>query len=99
MAGKDITTFNGGYIEWDNDGFKELLQAPELASLVHASGEQIANKAGDGFKSKPWTSTSNGRYGRTTRPAAIVSADTYAARRAEATNKTLTKATTSCGTK
>lgn len=40
-------------IELNHDGFRQLLNSAEVASLVDGVGEDLAARAGDGFASKP----------------------------------------------
>ena len=40
-------------IELDHDGFRQLLNSHEVASLVDGLGEKLAARAGEGFVAKP----------------------------------------------
>lgn len=40
-------------IELDHEGFRQLLNSSEVASLVDSTGERLASRAGGGFIAKP----------------------------------------------
>lgn len=79
-------------IEWDDSGFQQILSSGAATAVAMQAGQQIAARAGEGFVCEQYQ-TSGLRYDR---PAARVYTDTHAARRAEATDKALTKAVQSC---
>lgn len=39
-------------IEWNNEGFQELLKSSEMQSILGELGEQKANAAGEGYGSE-----------------------------------------------
>lgn len=78
--------------EWLDEGFQQIIDSPEVAALVTESAERIAAAAGEGFEVKP-ARTSKLKYNR---DIALVVADTYAAKVAEATDKVLSKAVQQC---
>lgn len=84
-------------IIWEDEGFGQILQSPQLASVCLSAAEDIAGKAGDGFKAHKWTSHAIGKS-KYDRVAAIVTADTMRARRGEAKDKRLQKAVSACST-
>ncbi len=90
----------GAKIQWNNEGFGAILQSPELQKVCLSAAKNIAAAAGDGFEANEWVSHKIGKV-RYDRVAAIVSAATPKARRAEARNKVLQKAVAQCsiGTK
>ena len=75
-------------IELNHDGIRELLTSAPIASECEKAAEGIAARAGDGFEVLPMRKMSygGGRIGY------AVSAETYEAKLAEATDKVLTKA-------
>ena len=79
-------------LEFIDKGFQEIINSPGVAALTQSAAQSIAARAGDGFE---WSTykTRGLRYDRT---AAVVKAANYKARRAEATDKALSKAVQSC---
>lgn len=77
-------------IELNSAGIKSLLCSGEVAAETEKAAEAIAARAGDGFVVLPARTLGygGGRVGY------AVKADTYEAKLAEATNKTLSKAVT-----
>ena len=84
-------------IEWNDAGFGAILQSPKLQQVCLSAAKDIAGRAGEGFVASPWVSHGIGKV-KYDRVAAIVSAETYKARKAEATNKVLQKAVSACST-
>lgn len=78
-------------IRWNNDGFKEILNSSALQQELQAVADEVAKEAGEGFVTEGWKSNMKGG-----RPAVSVRADSYEARKAEATDKALTKAINTC---
>lgn len=78
--------------EWLDEGFAQIIDSPEVNSIVTQATRRIADVAGDGFNAKP-ARTSRLKHNR---DIGIVAADTYAAKRAEATDKVLSKAVQQC---
>lgn len=74
-------------IEFNSAGFHEILCSDEMKALLDEKGQQIAARAGEGFKA----STKLGNYAGG-RAICVVSSTNWAARKAEATDKVLTKA-------
>lgn len=75
-------------IEFHSEAFQEVLQSSGVRSRISQMADAVAAQAGDGFGA----TVIDGSYGGSPRPVGIVSADTYAAKRAEATGKVLTAA-------
>ena len=79
-------------IEFNTEGFRELLQSNEVKGLVEEHANAILDRAGgeeEGFSASVWEAGyGGGRWAGTVRTAS------YDAARAEATDKTLTKAVT-----
>lgn len=79
-------------IEFNTEGFRELLQSSEVKGLVEEHTNAILDRAGGeeaGFSASVWEAGyGGGRWAGTVRTAS------YDAARAEATDKTLTKAVT-----
>lgn len=74
-------------IEFVSQGFHDILTSQAVADLVDSQGRRIASNAGDGFAYRHRI----GNYGGG-RAIGLVTADTLAARTAEATDKSLTRA-------
>lgn len=79
-------------IEWVDEGFQQVISSPEVYRVVEDAGCRIADAAGDGFEVKDWH-TRGLRYDR---PGVLVVSDTYEAMLAEATEKALSRAVSSC---
>lgn len=79
-------------IEFNTDGFRQLLQSDDVKGLVEENTNAILERAGgedSGFSASVWEAGfGGGRWAGTVRTAS------YDAARAEATDKTLTKAVT-----
>lgn len=75
-------------IQYNSDGFRQILNSPDVANLVGQQARSIAARAGEGFEVDGPRSMNygGGRIG------AFVSAKTREARESEATDKTLTRA-------
>lgn len=86
MAGK-------ARIEFESDGFYQILNSQKVADLCQEQARRIAQRAGDGFEAEP-TSWKAGFGGG--RVASTVFAATYDARLAESDDKVLSKAVESC---
>lgn len=71
-------------IEIDDAGVRELLKSRAVQDDLARRGQRIANAAGDGF------AVERGTRGKT-RTRVFVQAETAKARRAEATNRALSK--------
>lgn len=88
MANWNNQTAVGGIrFEFISEGWREILNSANMKVVVDEYGELIADKAGEGFNYHPTTL----RYGGG-RVGGFVSADTRAAREAQATDKALTRA-------
>lgn len=76
-------------VEFLSSGFKAMLMSKEMLDTVYRAADGIARDAGEGFTARTF-------YGRGAagRVMATVDADTDEARRAEATDKVLTRAAT-----
>jgi len=72
-------------IELNHEGIRQLLCSAPIAAECERHAQDIAARAGDGFEVK-------GDGGFRQRAIYLVVADTYEARYAEATEKTLSKA-------
>lgn len=79
-------------LEFIDKGFQQILSSSEVHSVVMGAANTIAARAGEGFEAGSYK-TSGLRYDR---PAAYVRADTYEARKAEAEDKSLSRAVASC---
>lgn len=72
-------------IEWNNQGFRDVLTSEGAYSVCMKAAEEIASRAGDGFTaSRGWKSK--------VRAHVFVNADTYEAKLEQAENDTLSKA-------
>lgn len=71
-------------IELNRAGVRALLQSPEMLANLRERAHRIANAAGEGFEVEMTTSA--------TRAHATIRTATWAARRAEARDRALTKA-------
>lgn len=71
-------------IELNSAGVKALLRSPEILADLRARAERIAAAAGEGFEADSMIGRSRAR--------ADVFTETFAARRAEATGRALTRA-------
>lgn len=71
-------------IDINSAGIQSLLKSPEVEALLRAKAERIAAAAGEGMEAAS-------RVGRTRARASVITA-TRAARKAEAENRSLTKA-------
>ena len=78
-------------IRWNNKGFKEILNGSELEQEMWRTAQNVKQEAGDGFEINAWHSDLKGG-----RPALSVKASTAEAKKAEATDKSLTKAVQRC---
>lgn len=74
-------------IELNHDGFRQLLNGPEVTRLVDDTGKKLAARAGEGFTSKP----SYGNFGGGRHVCHVGTAD-KTAMEAQARDKALTKA-------
>jgi len=74
-------------MEFISDGFKQILESQEVADVCETVGNEIAERAGDGFEY--FAAHLNYGGGRT---GGFVDATTYAAMMSEAVDKSLTKA-------
>ena len=85
-------------ITWNNPGFGEIMNSPELANLLEDVGKKVAKEAGDGFEVNTWTSSMGRRkgHGNKGRVAVSIKAETKEAKKAEAEDKVLTKAVERC---
>ena len=88
MANWNNQTEVGGIrFEFVSEGWREILNSANMKLVVDEYGQLIAAKAGEGFNYHPKTlKYGGGRVG------GFVSADTYEAREAQATDKVLTRA-------
>ena len=75
-------------MEWNHDEFQRILNSPEVTERLKDMGACVVDAAGDGFEAK----TVYLNYGGSPRQAVVVSAETWAARRAEAKDKVLSRA-------
>lgn len=75
-------------IELNRDGIRELLMSDAIAKECEKAAQSIASRAGEGFEVSELRKMGygGGRVGYTVRT------DTYEARKAEATDKVLSKA-------
>jgi hypothetical protein len=71
-------------VEVNDAGIRALLKSPEVQAMLKAKADRIAAAAGPGMEATSWT-------GRTRARASVITA-TAKARRAEATNRSLTRA-------
>lgn len=76
-------------IEFNSSGFKALLMSREMLDAVYSAARNMAETAGDGFSARTFYATRAGRV------MATVDADTDEARKAEATQKALSRAAAS----
>lgn len=84
-------------IQWDNMGFIEILNEPELAKMCLDAAEDIARHAGEEhYTAKEWYSHKIGKL-KGGRVAALVYSDNEGSK-LEATDKKLSKAVSSCRT-
>lgn len=74
-------------IELDHEGFRQLLNSSEVASLVDSKGSELASRAGAGFIAKP----SYGGFGGGRHICHVGTSD-KASMEAQARDKALTKA-------
>lgn len=74
-------------ISFISKGFHDILSSQNVASVVDQQAQRIAAKAGDGFEASHFMGNFGGG-----RVIGVVRAETYEARRAEATDKTLSRA-------
>ncbi len=74
--------------EFNHDAFQHVLNAPEVKARIRRMGDAVAQAAGEGFEVQEYTAN----YGGSPRPMVVVRADSIEAKRAEATDKTLTRA-------
>ena len=84
--------------KWNNEGFNEIINSSELQDALVDVMKEVAEAAGPGFEVNAWHSnlgTKKG-HGNKGRVAASVHAETNEAKRAEATDKALTKAVQQC---
>lgn len=72
-------------LQFNNAGFRKLLKHEAVQRKLREEAEKLAKEAGSGFKAAK-------SFGRTKRPRVGVYADTQAAMKAEATNRSLTRA-------
>ena len=74
-------------------GMAAFLRGPDVARMVRASGDRIAQRAGDGFEADTWISPTRGvsRRGYSNPPRVVsgVFAETYEAKRANSRDNTL----------
>lgn len=75
-------------IELDSAGIRDLLTGAEVAADMKRRADAIADAAGPGFEASEFV----GKYGGSPRAIAKVKAVTIEAKRAEATDKSLTRA-------
>ena len=78
-------------IRWNNKGFKDILNGSELQQEMWRTAQHVKQEAGDGFEIESWQSNMKGG-----RPAISVKAKTEKAKKAEAKDKSLTKAVQRC---
>jgi hypothetical protein len=71
-------------IDVNDAGIRALLKSPEVQAMLKAKADRIAAAAGPGMEATSWA-------GRTRARASVITA-TAKARRAEATNRSLTRA-------
>ncbi len=79
-------------IELNHEGIRELLMSQPIADECEKAANKIASAAGDGFEVLPARQMGfgGGRVGY------AVHAESYEAKKAEAEDKTLSKAVSSC---
>jgi hypothetical protein len=75
-------------IEFHSEGFQAVLNSEGVRTKLKQMAENVASAAGDGFE----VTEKELDYGGSPRPGMIVSAETYEAKKAEATDKALTRA-------
>lgn len=75
-------------IDFQSDGFRELMNQPAVRQLITEGAEKIAAAAGDGFDVQSYRAD----FGGSPRPMSVVRANSWEARRAEAENQALTRA-------
>lgn len=83
-----MALFNDGPVrlEFNSAGFRALLSGDEMRDAIYGVASSIAGDAGEGFEARPFYGAQAGRW------MATVDADTIEARRAEASDKTLSRA-------
>lgn len=75
-------------IDFHSEGFQAVLQSDGVRDKITQMADAVSAQAGEGFEAE----VIEGKYGGSPRPIGIVSAKTYEARKAEATDKVLTAA-------
>lgn len=80
-------------IELNHDGFRQLLNSPEVVRLVDSTGESLAAKAGPGFVAEP----AQGNFGGGRHICHVGTGNSKDAMYAQATTKALTRALNSSG--